>query len=297
MRSLPSSPTCCSSTSTTSRLTTTLSGSVRRWRCRCCDSLRRASGHLRLHGRAPGVARCACAHPPATKPNCCAAPTSSSPADRVCTRPGAVTTRTYMCLPSAVDGAHFAPASPARVLTPMFRRAWREIPAPRFGFFGVIDERVDTELLDAVARERPLWQFVMIGPVARIDCSQLPKRDNIHWLGQQPYETTAAVSSPAGMCACCRSPAMHRRDSSARRTTLGCMAAGAAGGQHAGARRRLRSIAMPWKSRRPRRISSPPASAVLRESGAERAQRRARMRAHVSAHDLGRDGAGNAQAD
>src|SRR6185503_8122255 len=62
------------------------------------------------------------------------------------------------------------------------------IPHPRLGFFGVIDERFDIELLDAVARQRPDWHFVMIGPVVKIHPDTLPKHVNIHYLGSKKYE-------------------------------------------------------------------------------------------------------------
>jgi glycosyltransferase involved in cell wall biosynthesis len=61
------------------------------------------------------------------------------------------------------------------------------IPHPRLGFFGVIDERMDIDLVGAAADLRPDWQFVMIGPVVKIDPATLPKRPNIHWLGGKSY--------------------------------------------------------------------------------------------------------------
>jgi glycosyltransferase involved in cell wall biosynthesis len=91
------------------------------------------------------------------------------------------------CLPSAVDGAHFAPHA-ARAHDDEVERLVVEIPAPRLGFFGVIDDRFDAGLLAVLADARPHWQFVMIGPVVKIDVHDLPKRNNIHWFGQQPYE-------------------------------------------------------------------------------------------------------------
>ena len=96
------------------------------------------------------------------------------------------------CLPSAVNADHFSPArldpdgDPAREAD----RLMREIGGngqPRLGFCGVIDERFDSALLDGMARERPDWQFVMVGPVAKIDPASLPRRHNIHWLGMQSY--------------------------------------------------------------------------------------------------------------
>ena len=62
------------------------------------------------------------------------------------------------------------------------------MPRPRLGFFGVIDERFDVELLDEVARRRPEWQFSMVGPVVKIDPEILPKHANIHYYGQQTYD-------------------------------------------------------------------------------------------------------------
>jgi UDP-galactopyranose mutase len=56
------------------------------------------------------------------------------------------------------------------------------------GFFGVLDERLDLELLRGIAAARPDWQFVMIGPVVKIDPQDLPKADNIHYLGCKSYD-------------------------------------------------------------------------------------------------------------
>ena len=63
-----------------------------------------------------------------------------------------------------------------------------EIAHPRLGFFGVIDERFDTQLLDEVAARRPDWQFVMVGPVVKIHPESLPARSNIHYLGSKTYQ-------------------------------------------------------------------------------------------------------------
>jgi UDP-galactopyranose mutase len=86
------------------------------------------------------------------------------------------------CFPSSVDIDHFATASTADCPSDQWN-----IPAPRLGFFGVLDERMDFELLGAVAARRPQWHFVMIGPVAKIDPTSLPRQRNIHYLGQRPY--------------------------------------------------------------------------------------------------------------
>jgi UDP-galactopyranose mutase len=86
--------------------------------------------------------------------------------------------------PSSIDYAHFAQA----------RMPFQEpedqasIPHPRIGFAGVIDERMDIDLLGAVARLRPAIHFVMIGPVVKIDPASLPQLPNIHYLGGKSYK-------------------------------------------------------------------------------------------------------------
>jgi UDP-galactopyranose mutase len=88
------------------------------------------------------------------------------------------------CFPSSVDRVHFAAAANASSEWP----AQRSLPHPRLGFFGVIDERLDIELIDRLAFAHPSWQIIMVGPVVKIDPSLLPRRSNIHYFGQQPYE-------------------------------------------------------------------------------------------------------------
>lgn len=86
--------------------------------------------------------------------------------------------------PSSIDKHHFGRARKTK--TDPADQA--HIPHPRFGFFGVIDERFDIELIDAVAKAKPDWQFVLLGPVVKIDPVTLPKYDNVHYLGGKSYE-------------------------------------------------------------------------------------------------------------
>ena len=86
--------------------------------------------------------------------------------------------------PSSVDVAHFARAR-ERLAEPADQAS---IPRPRIGFFGVLDERLDAELIRAVARLRPSLQIVLVGPVVKIDPATLPRADNIHYLGKKSYE-------------------------------------------------------------------------------------------------------------
>ena len=85
--------------------------------------------------------------------------------------------------PSSIDFQHF---SQARSLQ-SDPGDQEKIPHMRLGFFGVIDERMDIDLLASVADLRPDWHFVMIGPVVKIDPASLPQRPNIHWLGGKSY--------------------------------------------------------------------------------------------------------------
>jgi len=87
-------------------------------------------------------------------------------------------------LPSSVDVEHFGRAR--RVVVEPADQA--QIPQPRLGFFGVLDERMDVDLLAAVAEARPDFQIVMVGPVVKIDPARLPRPRNIHYLGKKAYD-------------------------------------------------------------------------------------------------------------
>lgn len=95
------------------------------------------------------------------------------------------------CLPSSIDKEHFSKARDPVAEPPDQIR----IGFPRFGFFGVIDERFDIELMNEVAELRPGWQFVLIGPVVKIDASSLPQLPNIHYLGIKSYKDLPAYLS------------------------------------------------------------------------------------------------------
>ena len=93
--------------------------------------------------------------------------------------------------PSSVDVAHFRQAR-AEQPDPADQAG---IPRPRLGFYGVIDERLNIDLVRAVAEARPDWQVVLVGPVAKIDASTLPRRPNIHRLGGKQYGELPAYLS------------------------------------------------------------------------------------------------------
>lgn len=92
------------------------------------------------------------------------------------------------CFPSSVDQKHFAKASngisvPADLVN---------LPAPVVGYFGVIDERIDLALLNEIALLKPDVSFVMIGPLAKISSEELPRQQNIHYLGMKEYKELPA---------------------------------------------------------------------------------------------------------
>jgi glycosyltransferase involved in cell wall biosynthesis len=83
-----------------------------------------------------------------------------------------------------VDVAHFAKAcSPETPIPPDIAN----LPRPIFGYFGVIDERIDYDLIAKLASACPDASVVMIGPVVKVDPATLPQAANIHWLGRREY--------------------------------------------------------------------------------------------------------------
>ena len=93
--------------------------------------------------------------------------------------------------PSSVDVAHFRRAR-ARLPEPLDQAS---IPHPRIGHYAVLDERLDIDLVAAIADARPDWQIVLVGPVVKIDPASLPRRPNIHYLGGKRYEELPAYLS------------------------------------------------------------------------------------------------------
>jgi glycosyltransferase involved in cell wall biosynthesis len=91
--------------------------------------------------------------------------------------------------PSSIDRSHFALARSAERTEPVDQAG---VARPRIGFFGVIDERMNISLVDRCAQLMPEWQFMMIGPVVKIDPAALPRRSNIHWLGGRSYDELPA---------------------------------------------------------------------------------------------------------
>jgi len=90
--------------------------------------------------------------------------------------------------PSSIDAAHF---EQARTITEE-PEDQQSIARPRFGYYGVIDERIDLKLLAETAERLSERQFIMIGPVVKISEDELPRRANIHYLGGKNYQELPA---------------------------------------------------------------------------------------------------------
>jgi glycosyltransferase involved in cell wall biosynthesis len=93
------------------------------------------------------------------------------------------------CFPSSIDATHFGKAQSDGLPDPDDQHA---IKHPRVGYFGVMDERLDVNLVRDVAALRADVQFVMLGPVVKIDPATLPQAPNLHWLGGKAYSELPA---------------------------------------------------------------------------------------------------------
>ena len=93
--------------------------------------------------------------------------------------------------PSSIDAAHFGRAR-GDVAEPADQAG---IPHPRIGFFGVLDERFDAELVGELAAARPDWHFVLVGPTAKVELADLPQGPNLHYLGSKAYADLPAYAA------------------------------------------------------------------------------------------------------
>jgi glycosyltransferase involved in cell wall biosynthesis len=96
-----------------------------------------------------------------------------------------------------VDGDHFGKACRAETA---IRPEIEKLRKPVLGYFGVVDERMDYELLAALADANPEWSVAMVGPVLKVEEASLPRRANLHWLGQQSYADLPAFCKGFDVC-------------------------------------------------------------------------------------------------
>ncbi|CAN5130456.1 glycosyltransferase family 1 protein [soil metagenome] len=88
------------------------------------------------------------------------------------------------CFASSIDKEHFATAR----LQTTDPHDQAHIPHPRLGYYGVIDERFDIDLVREVALQKPDWHFILVGPTVKIDPATLPRFHNIHYLESKTYQ-------------------------------------------------------------------------------------------------------------
>jgi glycosyltransferase involved in cell wall biosynthesis len=98
---------------------------------------------------------------------------------------------------SGVDGPHYARACHPDTTIPDWMSA---IPGPRATYIGVIDERLDYDIVRAMAAARPDIQFLMCGPIVKVDPAQLPQAPNLHYPGQQAYEDLPRILKGTDVC-------------------------------------------------------------------------------------------------
>jgi glycosyltransferase involved in cell wall biosynthesis len=96
-----------------------------------------------------------------------------------------------------VDLEHFASARKPETQVP---EDMAPIRRPALGYFGVVDERMDYELIARLAEAQPDWSFVFVGPTLKVNDDILPRRPNIHWLGQRPYAQLPAYCKGLDVC-------------------------------------------------------------------------------------------------
>jgi glycosyltransferase involved in cell wall biosynthesis len=101
------------------------------------------------------------------------------------------------CYGCGVDLAHFARAREEACAVPA---DVRDLPGPVFGYIGVVDERLDYDLIDKIAEANSGGSIVMVGPVTKVDPAAFPQRDNIHWLGGRDYSLLPNYAKAFSVC-------------------------------------------------------------------------------------------------
>ena len=102
-----------------------------------------------------------------------------------------------------VEYKHFALAQDPRTPIPEDLQVLRDQGRPILGWFGVVDERVNYPLLEAMSQLRPDWAFVMVGPVVKVDPAELPQAPNLHWLGGRDYKVLPNYCRGFDVCMMC----------------------------------------------------------------------------------------------
>jgi len=96
-----------------------------------------------------------------------------------------------------VDVSHFATARDQSTPVPA---DVAQLSKPTLGYFGVVDERLDYELIAKLADANANWNICMIGPVCKVDEKDFPQRPNLHWLGGREYSALPAYAKKFDVC-------------------------------------------------------------------------------------------------
>jgi glycosyltransferase involved in cell wall biosynthesis len=101
------------------------------------------------------------------------------------------------CFGCGVDSKHFGRAREESTVVPADIGG---LPGPVFGYFGVIDERIDYELVARLADANRTGSVVMVGPWTKVDAAAFPRRANLHWLGARDYNDLPAYAKAFDVC-------------------------------------------------------------------------------------------------
>ena len=95
-------------------------------------------------------------------------------------------------IPHGVDHSHFSAA--LKIRAGQFPDDVRGIGRPVIGFYGEINDWIDTDMLAALARLRPDWSLVLLGRIAAEagNLDHLLKLPNVRWLGHKRYRELPA---------------------------------------------------------------------------------------------------------
>jgi glycosyltransferase involved in cell wall biosynthesis len=77
------------------------------------------------------------------------------------------------------------------------------LKGPIVGWFGVVDERVDYDLLAELAKLRPEYNFVVVGPAVKVDPNDFPQAPNLHFLGGRDYKVLPDYCRGFDACMMC----------------------------------------------------------------------------------------------
>jgi UDP-galactopyranose mutase len=105
--------------------------------------------------------------------------------------------------PCGVEFEHFNAAAPDAELPLAEPKELEGIPHPRLIYMGLIDARIDGQLLAAVAKARPQWQILMLGPVdigQFKDFSDVVDIPNIHFFGSVAYRRLPCFLAHSEVC-------------------------------------------------------------------------------------------------